>query len=746
MDRTRPYLSLAVALSLGLSACDTTTAPDASVDAAALDGGAPDGGRDPRDGGAPDAHRDDAAVPGPDYLERIETDADYTSLAGEGDEVKFLTVVDGREPVRPETCLFQNTARFPFHIQFLRAAFPEQLGTLDFDTYVAWVLRAPSRRLWGGGLDRYERITHPLSGAAGIATYSVYQSEGPGEDLSVEQIAEVDARLKACAPGLASRLVFVPSGSQQEAHVRTIVSALNGRGVAVRFPAELVEAAFEPYSEGESYGYLAVVPEGSPPPDDYGPRDVLVLEAAPTDITTVGGMITALPQNIHSHVNLRLREKSLPNAMLASVYDDASILALDGQLVHVVVSTSSVRVEAASLADAEAFWAAHHPVVGPLRSDLSVTELAAIEGLEHDDAIAYGVKAANLGELHAVLPPENRAEGFAIPFATYHAFAVANGVDTQLATLLADDRLRTDRAFRTSALEALRSTIRRGDFPPGSLEAIQARIHEVFGDAAETTFLRFRSSTNAEDLEAFSGAGLYDSRTGCLGDDLDGDDLGPSRCLTAEHAAYLEAELAARTAERAAHPERYWLDDLIADLDEDLHDEKPVDDAIRKVWRSLFNLRAFDERDYYGLDHTQVYMGIAVHPSFVMERQESVAITNLRPDAGEPLYRVVTQLGEVGVVRPIDPTAVPETLTFRRGASGATDVRIVVPSSLAPGGTALYSDVELATLESLLFLVHDHFATNVYPDLAALRLDVEIEVTHDGRIVLKQARPYLGVE
>lgn len=733
-----------------LAACDgPAPTPDGGSDAATPDAPTTDAGTDAATDAPSDAPSDggpDAPVPGPDYLTSIGTEADYASIAGEGDEVKYLATVDGRDPVLPHECLFQNTARYAFHIQFLRAAFPDELGTLDFDTYVSLVLDAPTRRWWGGALDRYARIAHPLSGHPGITTYTVYQSSGAGENLSVDQIVEIDARMKSCAPALAAELVFVPSGADQEDHVRPLVAELNARGVAVRFPAELIEHDFEAYSVGESYGYLSIVPRGTPPPEEYGPRDILVLEAAPSDITTVGGMLTALPQNIHSHVNLRLREKELPNALVADVYEDAAIGALADQLVHVEVTTAGVTVEAASVTDAQAWWDAHRPVVGPVSSDLTVTEMAGLETLSHDDAIAYGVKAANIGELHDVLPEANRVEGFAIPFSAYRDFAEHNDVDDALATLLADPRLRTDRGFRVDALDDLRDTIRDGEFPAGQLEAIFDRIRAVYGEEAETTYLRFRSSTNAEDLEVFSGAGLYESKTGCLGDDLDADEDGPSACLTTEHADYLTAELARREAELLAHPERWWLEAIIDDLDGDLHDEKPVADALRKVWRSLFNLRAFDERDYYGIDHTAVYMGIAVHPTFVMERQESVVITGLRPDAGDPLYRIITQLGEVGVVRPVDPTAVPETLTFRRSASGATDVRVLVPSSLSPGGARLWSDTELATLQGLLFTVHDHFATEVYPDVPDLRLDLEVEVTADDRIIIKQARPYLGVE
>ena len=39
---------------------------------------------------------------------------------------------------------------------------------------------------------------------------------------------------------------------------------------------------------------------------------------------------------------------------------------------------------------------------------------------------------------------------------------------------------------------------------------------------------------NVEDSEHFTGAGLYDSYSGCLMDDLDGDSTGPSQCDPAE--------------------------------------------------------------------------------------------------------------------------------------------------------------------------------------------------------------------
>jgi hypothetical protein len=72
--------------------------------------------------------------------------------------------------------------------------------------------------------------------------------------------------------------------------------------------------------------------------------------------------------------------------------------------------------------------------------------------------------------------------------------------------------------------------------------------------------IRFRSSTNVEDSDVFTGAGLYESESGCLADDVDGDDVGPSLC------------------------------------DATRDSERGVFRALRKVFQSFYNDNAFLER------------------------------------------------------------------------------------------------------------------------------------------------------
>jgi hypothetical protein len=585
---------------------------------------------------------------------------------------------------------------------------------------------------------------HPVSGADGILAYTIYSESTAEEMLNVADIVEVDRRLKAAAPFASDLLVFVPDGGAQIAALRDEADELLAEDVAMADPS-MLRPGFraETYVAGEGYGYLRLVADESDL-ENIGPRDVLVIDAAPNDLGLVAGLVTRVPQSLGSHVNLRLREKGIPSAAVANVFENSVIAALADRLVHVTATETGVEITPARLEDAESFWSDHRPHVGEPVSDLEVTELQALDTLTAADADAYGTKAANLGELSRVLPAENRVSGFALPFRAYADFMVETALDVEVESLLADEAVWTDAARKRDRLETLRDRIRAAPISPTLEETLRAAIFEAYGEAGTRTRLRFRSSTNAEDLPGVSGAGLYDSRSGCLGDDLDSDEAGPSVCLTEEHETFLRAELAMRRDELAAHPERAFLNELILDLESDLTDEKSAWRAIRRVWASLWNVRAFDDREYYGIDHRAVLMGIAVHPAFVGEELEAVVVTGLEPDAAEPLYRVVSQRGEIGVVRPIDPEARPEILTFRRGeADVPAEIKLVQSSSLSESGTSLWSDARVAELAGLLFQVQDHFSVAVYPEISPLTLDIEVDVTMDGRTVIKQARPYV---
>ena len=729
-------LLLGLLLGLFLQSCDDG---DGMPDGAGGGGGAGGEGGAGGSGGAPPNDVE--------YLTRLTSSDDYAAVAGDGAEVKYLTTVDDRTPLAAfdgAECLFQNTHEYAYHLAFLRT-FPEH-SELDPGGYEDLVLRRSSRVMWGGGLKLFAATPHPRTNEAGVLSYTMYSGAGPDEQLRVEEVIELDRRLKRCIPYAAELLVFVADGAAQLAHIRTIQPELEAADVDVVEQSTLRPGlSAEMYVEGEGFGYLHIAPMGIAP-EWVGPRDVLIAESPPADLAVVAALITALPQSLGSHVNLRLSEKGIPSASVPSIYDNAVVLGLAERLVHVVVTAQSVTVEPARLTDAQAFWDKRRPDVGEPQADLSVTEYRPLTELRADAALAYGVKVANLGELHGMLDEDNRVEGFGIPFGAYARFVHTRGLDVQVEDVLADAELYTNAEHKRSRLSSLRAAMRSAELLPDFASALEAAITASYGSAGLRTRLRFRSSTNAEDLTGLTGAGLYDSASGCLADDLDDDEVGPSACLSDEQQSFYESERERRRGELVEYPERSWLVDIIQDLDAELSEEKSAYRAVRKVWASLWNERAFDDREYYGIDHEKVFMGMAVHPAFVGEELEAVAVTHLEPGAAQPLYRVVSQVGEVGVVAPADPNAVPETLTFRRSAEDEpSDITLVRPASLSPGGAPLWSGARFDGMAALLFLVHDHFASEVYTELEPLSLDIELDVTHDGRTVIKQVRPYISL-
>jgi len=696
---------------------------------------------DAGDAGAGDAGGIDPEVTFVNELRALE---DIEALSSEElpGTVKYLARIEGADVLTPldEACYFQNMKRFPWHLQFLQT-FRELRGA-TLDSYRSWVLRPGTRKLWGGSVQSWPEIEHPVSERRGVITFDVYAEPG---GLDVDDIASARERLLGCMAFAEDMLVFVPTAPDQEALVGRERDALEERGIAVLLPRDLIpDSGHVAYSEGEGYGYLHVVPDGEAL-DTYGPRDIVVVTSVPNDISIVAGLISKNPQNELGHVNLRLHEKGIPNAAMPSVYGAPWVESLASKLVHLQVSEDELVVEEAELSEAEAFWEANRPEVRMPVADLAVTALGELTELSAQDASAYGSKAANLAELTHVLDAPHRPDGFAVPLSRYRDFSESAMVAMAIDELLSAPELRTDAAFKREALDDLRDLIKDAPLDPDFFDALQTAIEAI---GAETTYLRFRSSTNVEDLDAFTGAGLYDSRSGCLADDLDGDDLGPSLCLGDVKRTAMEEQLDVRRAELLEHPDRDYLHAIIEDLEEDLSEEKPVANAVRKVFASLWNERAFDEREYYGIDHRDAYMGLAVHPSYALEQINAVAVSNLIVDDGAPLYRLNSQVGELSVVQPEDPTAIAELLTFRRQGSPAeaTDIIVQLESSLAAAGEQVWPRDKLLELSQLLFTVHDHFAREVYSDISPLSLDFEVKLERTGDVVIKQVRPYLSSE
>ena len=199
---------------------------------------------------------------------------------------------------------------------------------------------------------------------------------------------------------------------------------------------------------------------------------------------------------------------------------------------------------------------------------------------------------------------------------------------------------------------------------------------------------RYRSSTNNEDLPGFNGAGLYDSKS-----------QKPSE------------------------------------------DEEDLAKSLKEVYASLWNFRAFVERDFHRIDHLAAAMGILVHPSYQDEKVNGVAVSFDLIAGRFDYYYVNSQVGEDLVTNP-EAHSVPEELLLRPDGSSTV---IATSNQVAPG-QLLMTDAQLRQLRDHLFAIHHHFE-NLYQPAAddPFAIEIEFKITsekHPG----DQAGPPLGLQ
>ena len=391
----------------------------------------------------------------------------------------------------------------------------------------------------------------------------------------------------------------------------------------------LPDVPFLPLNVGEGYGFLRLMSLEERP----DPRDVVIYETIPNELSRVAGLITTVPQTPLSHVNLRAVQDGVPNAFIRDALDDGDIDDLIGRYVHYSVTADGYAIRAATPAEVEAYFAASRPpgTQTPER-DLTVTQITDLDDIGFDDWNAFGVKAANVAVLRTLGFPDGTVpDGFAAPFYFYDEFMKHNGFYDDIEEMLEDPDFQSDYDTQEKELKKLRKKIKKGETPDWIIDALE----EMHATYPEGQSLRYRSSTNNEDLPGFSGAGLYDSKT----------------------------------------------------QDPEETEEDGIDKSIKGVWASLWNFRAFTEREFHRIDHLATAMGVLVHPNYSDELANGVAVSFDPIYETDGSYYVNTQLGEDLVTNP-DAHSVPEEILLDLSGSYTT----LVTSNQVPRGQLLMSD------------------------------------------------------
>jgi phosphoenolpyruvate synthase/pyruvate phosphate dikinase len=190
-----------------------------------------------------------------------------------------------------------------------------------------------------------------------------------------------------------------------------------------------------------------------------------------------------------------------------------------------------------------------------------------------------------------------------VPFFYYAQHIKQNKLDVKIDALLDDPKFKTDAVWRKGELDKLREAIRTAPINQASLDAIYKRVRVRLG--GKGVFVR--SSTNAEDLPGFNGAGLYDTVPNVVG-------------------------------------------------------KQAIGEALRVVWASVWTLRAVDEREAFGINHRQVFGGVLVQVGVNATAAGVLVTKNLYDPSDANSFTINAKWG-LGM-RVVEGQKIPEQIIF----------------------------------------------------------------------------------
>lgn len=448
--------------------------------------------------------------------------------------------------------------------------------------------------------------------------------------------------------------------------------------------------------------------------------DILLTDGVPAEVPSVAGIVTLAPATPNSHVAILARSQGVPFVHLALASDVVSAQSLVGRVVYLSATQDGFGAECRlELLDADPLSAEDQASLLALKQSPAVVIRPMVHqgrfwadtnDLQPDDIAGFGGKAANFGVLRDAVP-NDCPQAMAFSFDLWNAFL---------------DRPAFDAPLRG---EIGRRLSRYTEYPPANMQQLLndlALIRDLFTDSRVVSFgleletvvlsalsefgfdpmqkIRFRSSTNVEDSDRFTGAGLYDSFSGCLADDLDGDAAGPCVCDPSESK------------------------------------ERGVLRAIRKVFASFYNDNAFLERLKHGIDESQVGMALLVHHSFSdeIELANGVVTMERRWDENWSI-EIVSQKGAVSVTNP--PADAVAEIVQVSGTSWGPMPWVVQRSSLVSlrDDTVLGWESDYVRLYELVVAAAERYCEIRPADSPVLDLEFK-KLAPDGGLILKQIR------
>lgn len=283
--------------------------------------------------------------------------------------------------------------------------------------------------------------------------------------------------------------------------------------------------------------------------------DIIVMHRVPDDVPRVSGMINADFTTPLSHTNVLAAGWKIPNCIQRDIFDTIQKERLDRKWVRLEVAANATKAEITLQTEPKELkkpnWVMQKITIET--PDVEDPKIRSLQDLRMSDRYKYGTKAANIGEMKHVLKngsnrilgfyqvkrpprenllphiahflgvPENAdllnasteflskflkvPRGIAVPFSLQRKF-LETSPQIQQGIGKLKMALELDAHEIDSLCVSLQKLILKTRMPDSIREQIDGMIiRELSG---VSTFV-LRSSSNAEDLEGFSAAGIYES-------------------------------------------------------------------------------------------------------------------------------------------------------------------------------------------------------------------------------------------
>ena len=338
--------------------------------------------------------------------------------------------------------------------------------------------------------------------------------------------------------------------------------------------------------------------------------EILVVDRLPSDspvLSKVAGIIVFEEDSLLSHPAIRARQNGIPYVVCP---DKDLIEKYYGQKVTIIVQGDNVDIKEGFTKAKKLSVAVESKIQVPsanLNSDIFVLP-------ENYSPRTTGQKGYNLQEMDQIplIEGQRQARHLSLSFAYYQHVLQDPSNNLQKAGINAIvNRLELGTIPENNiseSLSQLRSQFESLHIPVNLLEQTRAFIRRQI----PTGLVFLRSSTNAEDLPGYAGAGLYDSFGAIDPDNLE----------------QLEA-------------------------------------YIKKVWASVWNERAYADRDRNRIDHFGVHMSVLVQ-EMVNSTYSYVIHTDNPSNKDEMLIEIVEGLGEALVSGSAEYQGAPHRFVYNK--------------------------------------------------------------------------------